>query len=94
MVVRNEPATYPCGSCHCDADGRDLDGATWTVPGIVEKSPICPRRLITPASSFYLDLYRHYRNGVLPVAGGLLDQPYVYMRAMTIIEEWSSAGKP
>jgi len=32
-----------------------------------------------------MDLYVHYRNGVLPVAGGLLDQPNSYLRAMTIL---------
>lgn len=36
-------------------------------------------------SWFWMDLYEHYRNGVLPVAGGLLDQPNAYMRAMTIL---------
>lgn len=89
-VVRREPKNYPCGNCNCDADGRDPDGGTWSIPGVIEKSPICLRRLINQRSLYFLDLHRHYLNGVLPVSGGLLDQPYIYLRAMTIIEEWSS----
>lgn len=41
--------------------------------------------MITPASNFLLKLYRHYKNGVLPHAGGLLDQPHYYAEAMEIL---------
>ena len=32
-------------------------------------------------------MYRHYKNGVLALAGGLLDQPNVYVIAMGVIDE-------
>lgn len=34
----------------------------------------------------FLRLYGHYKNHLLPHAGGLLDQPNVYLQAMEIIE--------
>lgn len=46
----------------------------------------CLRKLITERSYFFIDLYQHYKNGVLPVNGGLFDQPAVFVDAMQIIE--------
>jgi len=51
----------------------------------VIESRTCFLPMITPASQFLLKLYRHYKNGVLPHAGGLLDQPHYYAEAMEII---------
>lgn len=90
-VVEQEPKTYPCGNCPCDSEGRH-PFETWTIPGVIERTSVCPRQLITPYSRFFMDLYRHYKNGVLPVSGGLLDQPYSYFRAMTIIDRWTGNG--
>lgn len=42
--------------------------------------------MVTPKSNMLLRLYRHYQNNVLPFAGGILEQPAQYMRAMEIIE--------
>lgn len=50
------------------------------------KSRICPRRLVTPASHAWLQLYSTYKAGHLLVAGGILDQPAIYIAAMTAIE--------
>jgi len=41
--------------------------------------------MVTPSSNFLLSLYRHYKAGVLPHAGGLLDQPHYYTEAMEIL---------
>jgi len=49
------------------------------------RSAICPRKLITSESWELIELYRHYQQGVLPVSGGLYDQPAVYSRAMALI---------
>ena len=46
----------------------------------------CPLRLITPQSSIYMQFYYHYKNGYLPVQGGILDQSAKFLKAMTIIE--------
>jgi len=38
--------------------------------------------MVTYQSSFFLRLNGHYKNGILPYSGGLLDQPAVYIEAM------------
>jgi len=43
---------------------------------------------VTPESRYWLRLHVHYRNNVLAVAGGLLNQPERYSRAMEIIERY------
>lgn len=90
VTVIREPKNFPCDGCACDASGRSTTGDTWTIDGVLEDSPVCPRRLITAQSIFFLDLYQHYQRGVLPVAGGLLDQPRLYYQAMTIIDHWTN----
>lgn len=86
-AVACEPQNYPCGTCNCDPDGRDPWGDKWKIPGVIE-SDVCLRKLLTPFSILMLDLYQHYGNGVLPFSGGLLEQPYTYFRAMTIVQYW------
>ena len=46
------------------------------------ESRTCFLPMITPQSEFLLRLYRHYKAGILPYAGGLLDQPHFYAEAM------------
>ncbi len=59
------------------------DGETWG-------SKVCPRWLIDARSGELCRMYRHYKNGVLAFAGGLLDQPNVYVIAMGVIDERSA----
>ncbi len=42
----------------------------------------------TELSLYFLKLYGHYKNGVLLVSGGLLDQPNKYQEIMDIIETY------
>ena len=87
-AVAKEPKNLPClNNCGCDENGNLPEGSTWEIPGVVVLS-MCPKRYVSARSHFMLQLYRHYRNGVLPVSGGLLDQPFAYFSAMTTIEEW------
>ena len=46
----------------------------------------CPWLQIEPWCVFYIQLYRHYKNGILWNAGGVADQPILYLRMMEIIE--------
>lgn len=46
----------------------------------------CPVRLVEPWTHEVLVLYRHYKNGFLPYAGGVTDQPAKLMRAFLLIE--------
>jgi hypothetical protein len=41
--------------------------------------------MITPQSEFLLRMYRHYKAGILPHAGGILEQPHYYAEAMEIL---------
>jgi len=34
----------------------------------------------------FMRLYRHYRSGWLPYAGGLMEQPNIYLEAMETID--------
>ena len=52
----------------------------------------CLRQLVTPASWEFIRMYRHYKNGILPLAGGLLDQPARFVDAMEIIDEQISTS--
>lgn len=73
-----------CASCvHKDCDGSqgisdfNFDG---------ENIHYCPLSVATPEIGQYLNLYTHYKNGYLPVAGGMLDQTARYTRMMGIIQ--------
>lgn len=95
--MAKQPGKYPCGRCGCTSDGRDIDGGLWKIYGSDPVEPLivtdrCPGRSITRRSYEFMRLYSHYRRGVLPVAGGLLDQPAVYGSAMTIIEQMMGDG--
>jgi len=42
--------------------------------------------LITEQTLKVIPLYRHYKNGLLPAGGGILDQTPQFLRAMEIID--------
>jgi len=42
--------------------------------------------MITSATNFYLQLYRHYKNGILPYDKGLMNQPKIYLDIMSILD--------
>lgn len=50
------------------------------------ESNTCLLPMITDRSHTYIRLYRHYKNGLLPLAGGVLEQPNTYLQAMEIID--------
>jgi hypothetical protein len=51
------------------------------------ESRICFLRKITPQSHHLLRLHMHYRKGVLPRAGGICDQPNLFVEAMELLEQ-------
>lgn len=54
----------------------------------------CPVNLIDADTLELLDVwFPHYKNGVLPVAGGLLDQSNWYIEAMTEINKWIARAR-
>lgn len=46
----------------------------------------CPAAMLDKEARFFMDLYTHYKNGFLPTAGGVLDQPSVFNKAMLIMD--------
>lgn len=48
----------------------------------------CPRRPVKDNRRWFSDIFTHvghYRNGFLPVAGGIEDQPYKLMKLIEIV---------
>jgi len=85
---------FDCDKCswgrHCDDDYRwptsrgPAPTELWIVKGVIE-SRTCLLPMITAASRGLLALYGHYKNGLLPLAGGVVDQPAAFLQAMDII---------
>lgn len=88
--VAIDPNWAPCGNCACSVNG-DIGYDRWQIGDW--KSRICPRRLVTRESSRWLDLFSTYRAGHLLVAGGIFDQPALYISAMTFIESQVSKAQ-
>ncbi|MBL1293069.1 MAG: hypothetical protein COB61_004270 [Thiotrichales bacterium] len=44
--------------------------------------------MITTQTQTLIRLYRHYNNGVLPLSGGILDQPHSFTHAMEVLDAW------
>jgi hypothetical protein len=57
------------------------------------KSQICPRRVVTRESRALISLYNLYKAGFLLKAGGLLEQPAVYLFAMNAIDSYAAEAR-
>jgi hypothetical protein len=84
-----EPSWAPCESCDCK-DGN-AGFKKWEIAGLLEPTARCPRRSISARTAFYLSLYPHYRAGHLLYAGGIADQPALFMEAMGLIQAETSS---
>ena len=82
---------WPCGDCECDAHG--VGNGRWHIPGVIKKTGVCARRMVTDFSWQMLSFHKHYVNGNLAVPGGVTSQPGVYLEIMEIISEWMTHGK-
>jgi hypothetical protein len=65
---------------------HDAGYKKWFIPEINFSSSVCLRWLVNEKSVFLLRLYNHYTRQHLPVAGGWLDQPNVFVNAVEVIE--------
>lgn len=77
-----DPAWAPCGECGC-VDGQ-AGFPRWKLADIYE-SNVCPRTVVTDDSKRWLEVWRHYEQGHLLAAHGLLQQPAIYIEAMGVI---------
>jgi hypothetical protein len=53
---------------------------------------ICIKPMVTATHHQLLRLHKHYKNGLLPLSGGVLDQPNIYLEAMELIDGVLSDG--
>jgi len=59
----------------------------WEVSGVL-KTSFCPRRNSPPDWVALTRLYKHYQNGHLWDAGGLSEQPAIFLDLMSLIDQW------
>lgn len=50
---------------------------------------VCPRRSLRAEDTEWIALFAHYREGNLWTAGGISNQPQIYLEAMNLIQYWS-----
>ena len=84
------PGSWPCDECQCDKDGNGSQ--RWKIPGVLDSTRQCLRKMLTEHTYYLIDLHAHYVTGHLAVAGGVTDQPGAYLDAMAIITEWQGHG--
>jgi hypothetical protein len=93
--VRRNPGAFNCGICrqkHCDATGEHPGSIgpagypMWAIKEAEIESRTCFLPMVTEESWLFLRLYQHYKNGILPFPGGLLEQPHVYLKAMELLD--------
>lgn len=98
VEVAHNRERFDCSNCrnqhHCDetTEGISRGPAPYPMFVITEiglESRTCLLPMITEFSHQMLDLYGHYKAHVLPMAGGILDQPNIYSDAMRVIENHS-----
>jgi len=82
--VQANVKAFDCDNCECD-DEHDIGFQKWYIPEIDFSSSVCLRYLVTARSVQLLRIYNQYRANILPLAGGWLDQPNLFVDAMETI---------
>ena len=59
-------------------------GERWEVGSY--KLTRCPLKILTIEGMEYMEAYRFYKNGILPMSGGWLDQAQTFIEVIGIIE--------
>ena len=87
----NNAKEFDCANCshrYCGDGVKGSNGAApylkWMITGVGTFNS-CPLPMITEETDFFLRMYKHYKNGILLIGGGLLDQPNKYLEAMEMI---------
>ncbi|MCK7495180.1 MAG: hypothetical protein MZW92_31865 [Comamonadaceae bacterium] len=93
MEVAFHRDKFDCRACrwqrHCD-ERNPAPFPMFAIAEIGLESRTCLLPMITDASRERMRLYRHYKNHLLPLAGGVLDQPNAYLEAMEVIDAHQS----
>lgn len=92
MVAHNREQ-FNCQACpfhrHCD-DSNPAPFPLFVVEEIGLESRTCLLPMITDESRFLMQMFSHYKNGLLPFDGGVLDQPAGFGEAMAHIDAMSA----
>ena len=92
-VERNRDS-FNCDKCnlgrHCD----DSNPASYPILAVKTKdkkhtlleSNVCFLPMCDDFTREILELFPHYKNGILPLTGGLYEQPDIYNKAMTLAD--------
>jgi len=96
--VAKAASEYNCKTCktrHCDDSNpsHQLYEISHKKYGVIIRTNTCLLPKITPQSHEFMHLYNHYKNGMLPFQGGLLDQPAAYVDAMDLIDSELANGR-
>ena len=88
--------TFDCSTCkhkHCDTD-RTRKGSIgpasynlYEISDVIDTN-VCLLPMVTYQSNQLLKQYTHYKNQLLPYAGGTLEQPNGYTEAMSVISNY------
>jgi hypothetical protein len=71
---------------HCTCKGGVSSYPRWSLAGLLDNTNQCPR-YHTPEDVWpWIELYGHYQSGNLYRAGGVREQPALYMRVMRLID--------
>lgn len=105
-AIAHNAKEFNCQKCEikaCDED-RKIEGSRgplpyegWTLRDpldgktVIFESRTCPLPTVPPRIWALFDLYRLYQRGILFRAGGIADQPHVYLDAMQTIETTEKA---
>ena len=89
MEVAFHREKFNCRSCcwqrHCD-DRNPAPFPMFAIAEIGLESRTCLLPMVSESSRQWMRLYGHYKGHVLATAGGLLDQPNLYLEAMEMID--------
>lgn len=89
MVVAHNRDKFNCQACpwnrHCD-DGNPAPFPIFAIEEIGLESHTCLLPMVTEESREVLGMYRHYKNGLLPFGGGVMDQPAAFSAAMLVVD--------
>ncbi len=68
-------------------DENDTGFCEWRLPND-EIMTEHPRTLLDGEAFNILEAYMHYKNGFLPVSGGLMDQANYFLECMSCTQQW------
>jgi len=96
VEVAHNRERFDCNHCrnqkHCD-DSNPAQFPMFVIAEIGLESRTCLLPMITEFSYQMLNLFGHYQSHVLPLSGGVLEQPNIYTESMRVIDNHTNKLK-